>query len=244
MASDHIIKSYDEELRRLDNTITQMGGLAESQLTAAIDAVARRDTQLATHVVEGDAEIDELDREVETLVVRLLALRQPMARDLRQIVASLKISADLERIGDYAANVAKRSLALSLTPPVRPVYSIPRMGHFSQGMVKDILDAYVARDAEKALAVWLRDEELDEMYTSLFRELLTYMIEDPRNITACTHLLFMAKNLERVGDLTTNIAETIYFFVHGVPLTQVRPKRDRTSLQAEPGGDDDMEGTA
>ncbi|MGH6979953.1 MAG: phosphate signaling complex protein PhoU [Stellaceae bacterium] len=241
MASEHIIKSYDEELRRLDNTITQMGGMAESQLNAAIEAVAKRDTQLATHVVESDVAIDELDREVEGLTVRLLALRQPMARDLRQIVASLKISADLERIGDYAANVAKRSLALSLTPPVRPAYSIPRMGYFGERMVKDILDAYVARDTEKALAVWMRDEELDEMYTSLFRELLTYMIEDPRNITACTHLLFMAKNLERIGDLTTNIAETIYFFVHGVPLTQVRPKGDRTSSQTGPGGDDELE---
>ncbi|HXE16273.1 MAG TPA: phosphate signaling complex protein PhoU [Stellaceae bacterium] len=237
MASEHIIKSYDEELRRLDNTITQMGGLAESQLAAAIEAVSKRDTQIATRVVEGDVAVDELDREIETLVVRLLALRQPMARDLRQIVASLKISADLERIGDYAANVAKRSLALSLTPPVRPVHALARMGVFGQRMVKDILDAYVARDAEKALAVWMRDEELDEMYTSLFRELLTYMIEDARNITACTHLLFMAKNLERVGDLTTNIAETIYFFVHGVPLNQVRPKRDRTSSQTGPGRD-------
>jgi phosphate transport system protein len=244
MASEHIIKSYDDELRRLDNTITQMGGLAESQLTAAIDAVAKRDTQLATRVVEGDGAIDELDREVESLVVRLLALRQPMARDLRQIVASLKISADLERIGDYAANVAKRSVALSLTPAVRPVHAIPRMGNFCQQMVKDILDAYVARDADRALAVWLRDEELDEMYTSLFRELLTYMIEDPRNISASTHLLFMAKNLERVGDLTTNIAETIYFFVHGVPLNQMRPKRDRTSSQIEPGGGDGNEESA
>lgn len=236
MPSEHIIKSYDEELRRLDNAITQMGGLAESQLTAAIEAVAKRDSQLATRVVEGDVEIDELDHEVESLVVRLLALRQPMARDLRQIVASLKFSSDLERIGDYAANVAKRSLALALTPAVRPVHAIPRMGHFTQQMVKDIIDAYIERDANKALAVWLRDEELDEMYTSLFRELLTYMIEDPRNITACTHLLFMAKNLERVGDLTTNIAETLYFLVHGVPLNQLRPKGDRTSMQTAPGG--------
>jgi len=241
MASEHIIKSYDEELRRLDNTITQMGGLAETQLAAAIDAVARRDTSLATRVVEGDVEVDELEREAEGLVVRLLALRQPMARDLRQIIASLKIASDLERISDYAANVAKRSLALSLSPPVRPVYSIPRMGHFGQQMVKDILDAYVERDADKAIAVWLRDEELDEMYTSLFRELLTYMIEDPRNITACTHLLFMAKNLERVGDLTTNIAETLYFMVHGVPLNQARPKRDRTSLQTAPDSDTEPE---
>jgi len=229
MVSDHIIKSYDDELRRLDNTITQMGGLAESQLAAAIEAVVKRDTSLAARVVEGDGEVDDLDREAESLVVRLLALRQPMARDLRQIIASLKIASDLERIADYAANVAKRSLALAQSPPVKPVYAIPRMGNFCQQMVKDILDAYVERDADRALEVWLRDEELDEMYTSLFRELLTYMFEDPRNITACTHLLFMAKNLERVGDLTTNIAENLYFLVHGVPLNQVRPKRDRTS---------------
>ncbi|HLJ63358.1 MAG TPA: PhoU domain-containing protein, partial [Stellaceae bacterium] len=145
-------------------------------------------------------------------------------------------------IGDYAANVAKRSIVLNQSPPVRPVFAIPRMGQIGQSMVKDILDAYVERDADKALEVWLRDEELDEMYTSLFRELLTYMIEDPRNITACTHLLFMAKNLERVGDHTTNIAETLYFLVHGKPLTQTRPKRDRTSLAlslSEPSTDED-----
>jgi phosphate transport system protein len=239
MVSEHIIKSYDEELQKLDNAITQMGGLAESQLAAAIEAVAKPDTQMATRVVEADVGIDNLEREVEAMVVRLLALRQPMARDLRQIIASLKISSDLERIGDYAANVAKRSLALALAPQVRPVHAIPRMGALALKMVKDIIDAYVERDADKALAVWLRDEELDEMYTSLFRELLTYMIEDPRSITVCTHLLFMAKNLERVGDLTTNIAETLYFFVHGVPLTQMRPKGDRTSLQTAPGLDDD-----
>ena len=243
MPADHIIKSYDEELQRLDKTITHMGGLAESQLSAAIEAVVKRDSSIASQVVEGDVEVDELEREAESLVVRLLALRQPMARDLRQIVASLKISSDLERIADYAANVAKRSLALSMAPPVKPVHSIPRMGYFSQEMVKDILDAYVERDANKALEVWLRDEELDDMYTSLFRELLTYMIEDPRNITSCTHLLFMAKNLERVGDLTTNLAETLYFLVHGTPLTQVRPKRDRTSTATTPAQDEDGEGS-
>lgn len=230
MASEHIIKSYDEELQRLDNTITQMGGLAESQLAAAIEAVMKRDSDLATEVIEGDVQIDQLEREIEGLVVRLLALRQPMARDLRHSIAALKIASDLERIGDYAANVAKRSIALNQTPPVKPVYAIPRMGRLGQAMIKDILDAYVERDADKALAVWLRDEELDEMYTSLFRELLTYMIEDPRNITACTHLLFIAKNLERIGDHTTNVAETLYFLVHGTPLAQARPKGDRTSL--------------
>ncbi len=236
MASEHIIKSYDEELQRLDNALTQMGGLAESQLAAAIDGMVKRDSDIASAVIEGDVEIDELEREIEGLVMRLLALRQPMARDLRQSIAALKIASDLERIGDYAANVAKRSIALNQSPAVRPVFAIPRMGRLGQGMIKDVLDAYVERDAEKALAVWLRDEELDEMYTSLFRELLTYMIEDPRNITPCTHLLFIAKNLERIGDHTTNIAETLYFLVHGTALNQVRPKRDRSSSEVVSGG--------
>jgi phosphate transport system protein len=234
MVSEHIIKSYDQELQRLDNIIAEMGGLAESQLAAAIEAVAKRDSELAARVVKGDSHVDELEREVESLVVRLLALRQPMARDLRQIIAGLKISSDLERIADYASNVAKRSIALNQTPPVKPVSGIPRMGRLGSGMIKDVLDAFVERDAEKALAVWLRDEEMDDLYTSLFRELLTYMIEDPRNITSCAHLLFMAKNLERIGDHATNIAETLYFLVHGTPLAQVRPKRDRTSLALAP----------
>jgi phosphate transport system protein len=242
MVSEHIVKSYDQELRRLDSIVTEMGGMAESQLTSALDALAKRDSDLATQVIEADGRMDELEREVESLVLRLLALRQPMAVDLRQIFAALKISTDLERIGDYATNVAKRSIALDQIPPVKPVYALPRMGRLGSAMIKDIIDAYVERDAEKAIEVWLRDEELDEMYTSLFRELLTYMIEDPRNIGACTHLLFMAKNLERIGDHTTNIAETLYFLVHGTPLTEVRPKRDRTSLGVAPaernGGED------
>jgi phosphate transport system protein len=237
MASEHIIKSYDQELARLDNIISEMGGLTESQLNSAMEAIAKRDSDLATVVIESDVRVDELEREVEGLAVRLLALRQPMARDLRQIIAALKISTDLERIGDYATNVAKRSIALDQSPPVRPVYALPRMGRYAVGMIKDILDAYVERDADKAMAVWLRDEELDEMYTSLFRELLTYMIEDPRNITTGTHLLFMAKNLERIGDHTTNIAETLYFLINGTPMQQMRPKRDKTSLTLAPDED-------
>jgi phosphate transport system protein len=244
MVAEHIIKSYDQELQRLDNTIAEMGGMAESQLAAAIDAVAKRDSDLATEVIENDAKVDELEHEVESLVVRLLALRQPMARDLRQIVAALKTATDLERICDYAANVAKRSIVLNQTAPVKPVYALPRMGVLCQAMIKDMLDAYVERDADRALAVWLRDEELDEMYTSLFRELLTYMIEDARNITPCTHLLFMAKNLERIGDHTTNIAETLYFLVHGKPLAQIRPKRDRTTLAEVPTAGEGEEGAA
>ena len=236
MSSEHVIKSYDEELRRLNNTITEMGGLAESQLATAIEAVAQRDSELAASVVETDAKVDQLQHDVDNLAVRMLALRQPMARDLREIVAAIKIASDLERICDYAANVAKRSIVLNQAPAARPVYALPRMARLAQLLVKDVIDAYVERDADKAYAVWMRDEELDEMYASLFRVLLTYMMEDPRNIGASTHLLFMAKNIERIGDHATNIAEDLYYLVHGTPLTQKRPKGDNSSLESvQPG---------
>jgi phosphate transport system protein len=234
MVNEHIIKSYDDELRRLNNTIMQMGGLAEGQLAAAIDAVIKRDSELAARVVADDTTVDQLEHAVDGLVVRLLALRQPMARDLREILAALRIANDLERICDYAANVAKRSIVLNQSPTVKPVYTLPRMVKLAQALTKDVLDAYVARDAEKAMVVWARDEELDEMYSSLFRELLTYMMEDPRTITACTHLLFMAKNVERIGDHATNIAETVYFLANGEPLTQARPKRDNSNQAVAP----------
>jgi phosphate transport system protein len=163
-----------------------------------------------------------------------------MAQDLREVIAALKISSDIERIGDYAANVAKRVLALTQLPQVRPLHAIPRMGRLTQEMLKEVLDAYVEHDVEKAIRVWERDEEVDEMYTSLFRELLTYMMEDPRNITPCTHLLFIAKNIERVGDHSTNIAETIHFLVRGKPLELIRPKGDKSSFAVvTPGNDSD-----
>ncbi len=231
MPAEHIVKSYDEELTRLSNMIVEMGGLSEAQLSAAIDAVAKRDSALAASVVEGDVQVDELQRELDNLAIRLLALRQPMARDLREIFAALKIGSDLERICDYAANVAKRSIALAQTPPIQPVHALPRMATLALAMIRDVIDAYVEKDADKALAVWRRDEELDEMYSSLFRELLTYMMEDPRSIGPCTHLLFMAKNIERIGDHATNIAEDLYYLVHGQPLTEVRPKGDKSSLE-------------
>jgi phosphate transport system protein len=230
MPDEHMIKSYDEELRRLSNTIVEMGGLAESQLMMAIEAVMERDSERAAHVVANDAEVDHLEREVDNLVLRLLALRQPVARDLREVFAALRIASDLERICDYAANVAKRSIALDQSPPVQPVNALPRMAQMAQLLVKDVIDAYVAHDADKAYSVWIRDRELDEMYASLFRELLTYMMEDPRNITACTHLLFMAKNIERIGDHATNIAENLYYLVNGTPLEEARPKADDSSL--------------
>ncbi len=231
MPADHIVKSYDEELTQLNRTIVEMGGLAEAQLAHALQAVGRRDNELASRIVENDARMDAMDRDIQQFTVRLFALRQPMAKDLRTIVGALRIASDLERIGDYAKNIAKRALALNQAPPVRPASAVPRMGRLIQEMIKDILDAYVDQDQDKALAVWHRDEEVDEMHDSLFRELLTYMMEDPRNITPCTHLLFVAKNLERMGDHATNIAENIYFQVHGEPLEDVRPKGGAASDQ-------------
>jgi phosphate transport system protein len=230
MASEHIIKVYDQELDQLNNTIAQMGGLAEMQLSGAIEAVAQRDSELAAQIVESDTKVDALELEVQNQVIRLLALRQPMARDLRDIVAALKTSSDLERIADYATNVAKRAIVLSQVPPAKLAYAIPRMGALAQSLIKNVLDAYAERNIDKAMAVWRSDEELDEMYAGLFRELLTYMMEDPRNITPCTHLLFIAKNIERVGDHATNIAETVHFLVEGGTFREHRPKGDTSSF--------------
>ncbi|MFM2128491.1 MAG: phosphate signaling complex protein PhoU [Pseudomonadota bacterium] len=224
MSSEHIVRSYDEELNHLNEAILKMGGLCEAQFAAAIEAVANRDPEMAAGIAKDDVKIDEIEMEVDRMTVRLLALRQPMATDLREIIAALKISSAIERIGDYAANVAKRAIVLAESRAMRPANGIPRMGRLVQRMIKDVLDAYVQKDAEAAKAVWLRDAEVDDLYSSLFREVLTYMMEDPRNITPCTHLLFIAKNIERIGDHTTNIAEMIYFMVTGRPLMETRPK--------------------
>ena len=226
---DHIVKSFDAQLEQLRTNIVRMGGLAEAQLSMAISALVRRDSELASKVVGHDAEIDKLEAEVDEGVVRLLALRQPMAVDLRDVLASLKIASDVERIGDYVVNIAKRALALNQLPAVKPLYAIPRMADLVEASLKDVFDAMVERDVERAGEVWRRDEEVDEMYTSLFRELLTYMMEDPRSITSCTHLLFIAKNIERIGDHTTNIAEVVTYQVTGRSIEGGRPKGDTTS---------------
>jgi phosphate transport system protein len=228
--TEHTVKSFDEELKRLGDLVAQMGGLAEAQLQAAIESLVSRDAEQAALVVQGDARIDQLERQISTQTIRMLALRQPMAVDLREIVAALKISSDIERIGDYAANVAKRAIALTQSPPMRPVGGIARMGRLVQQIIKDILDAYSAHDADKALAAWKRDQEVDDMYNSLFRELLTYMMEDPRNIGPSTHLIFIAKNIERMGDHATNIAEIVHFLVRGEDIAEARPKSDKTSF--------------
>ena len=230
MSEEHTVRSYDEELGHLSNLIARMGGLAEAQLDMAVQSLVRRDSDLASKVIAADAKVDELEYEVHNFTVRLLALRQPVAHDLRMIVGALKISSDLERIADYAANVAKRALVLNQLPPVKPTAGVPRLSRLVQETVKEVLDAYVEQDNDKAVKVWRQDEEVDDMYTSLFRELITYMMEDPRNITACIHLMFIAKNIERIGDHATNIAETIHFLVVGAPIREFRPKGSGSAL--------------
>jgi phosphate transport system protein len=230
MANEHTVHSFDDELRNLHLIVARMGGLAEDQLANAIEAISEQDSSLAMRTIEADAKVDELQRETEHQVIRLLALRQPVANDLRQIVAALKIANDIERIADYAKNVAKRAVSLNVLPVVQPVTSIPRIGRAAFAMLKDVLDAYNANDATRATEVWKRDETLDDLYTSVLRELLTYMMEDPRNITSCTHLLFIAKNFERIGDHSTNIAENVYFLVTGRPLRGERPKGGKDEL--------------
>jgi phosphate transport system protein len=230
MPESHIVSSFDEELDGLRSVISRMGGLVEAQLSSAIQAIAKRDDALAARCVESDKDIDDLEDQVEALTLRMLALRQPVAHDLRQILSALKISHDLERMGDYATNVAKRASALSQLPEVGPVNGIARMGRLTHRIITDVLDAYTQTDVDRALQAWQRDEEVDQMYTSLFRELLTYMMEDPRNITACAHLLFVAKNIERIGDHATNIAETVYFEQTGNRLEGTRPKGDKSSF--------------
>lgn len=230
MEHEHIVTSFDEDLSRLDSIIAQMGGLAERQLADAVDALNRRDVTLAQKVIETDKQIDLLEEEIDNFTIRVLALRQPMADDLRAVVVALKMAANLERIGDYAKNVAKRTLTLSTMEPVgNATASIQRMARQVQSMIKNVLDAYGAHDIAKADDVRMRDEEVDLMHTSLFRELLTYMLEDPRNITACTHLLFVAKNVERIGDHVTSIAENVHFLVSGEMPADERPKSDLSS---------------
>ncbi|MCP4780320.1 MAG: phosphate signaling complex protein PhoU [Hyphomicrobium sp.] len=228
--NEHTVKSYEEELGLLDRKIAQMGGLAEQLLGRSLEALERRDPKLAEDVVRSDRAIDDLEREVEEQVISMVARRQPMANDLRHIVGALRITTDLERIGDLAKNIAKRSLAIADEVHPRPLMTgIRHMAELALHQLKEVLDAYSERDAEKALSVWSNDTQIDAMYNSLFRELLTYMMEDPRNIGISTHLLFGAKNIERVGDHTTNIAETIHYLVRGFNITDDRPKDDQTS---------------
>jgi phosphate transport system protein len=228
--NEHIVRSYEDELAYLDKKIAHMGGLAENNLGQSFDALEKRDPRLAERVIKSDRMIDALQREIEDQVISMIARRQPMANDLRHIMAALRITGDLERIGDLAKNIAKRALAVAHESHPKPLISgFRHMVELALRQLKIVLDAYAERDAEKAMQVWHEDTQIDAMYNSLFRELLTYMMEDPRNIGVSTHLLFGAKNIERVGDHTTNIAETIHYMVLGTSIADDRPKIEQVS---------------
>lgn len=229
----HTVKAFDDDLRHLRQLIGEMGGLAEAQINAAIDALGRRDVDAAMRVVADDKRIDAIEHEAEKLAITTIALRAPMADDLREIIAALKISHMLERIGDYASNIAKRATVLAQSTPIQPSVIIPEMGRAVAHMVKDALDAYADRDPELAAYVCERDRIVDDFYASLFRSLLTYMMENPHHITPSAHLLFIAKNLERVGDHATNIAEVVHFSVTGRHIAD-RPKGDDTPYAFQP----------
>jgi phosphate transport system protein len=226
----HTVKAYDAEFSELDRITAEMGGLAESQLADATAALAKRTPELAEKVIASDRRIDLLERQLQERAITMIAKRSPLANDLRHIMTVLKVAGDLERIGDLAKNIAKRSLVVSGEAHVRPLMAgIAHMSELAHRQLKDVLDAFGARDNAKALMVWHGDAGLDALYNSVFRELLTYMMEDPRSIGLCTHLLFGAKNIERIGDHTTNIAENIHFLVTGSTLIDDRPKGDDTS---------------
>ena len=228
--TEHTVKSYEAELSEIDKAVSHMGGLAEHNLGSAFASLERRDPQLAQQAIETDAAIDRLEQDIEALAVDMIARRQPVADDLRHIIAAMRIARELERIGDLSKNIAKRAIAIGGEPYPRPLTAgLNHMTELAGQQLKDVLDAYALRNAEIATRVWEGDEKLDSIYNSVFRELLTYMMEDPRNIGPCTHLLFGAKNIERIGDHTTNIAETVAYYVNGSTISTQRPKGDLTS---------------
>ena len=230
MSNEHIVRSFDSELARLYGEIERMGALSVSQLERAGAVLLERDDAAASALIAGDAEIDVLESVISQDVLRLLALRQPMARDLREVYSTLKIAADIERVGDLAANVAKRSKVLNQSRVIPAVAGLPALIELAAELVREAIKSYLTRDAELAKRIRERDAELDQLYTRLFREVLTYMAEDARMITACSHLLFIAKNIERIGDHATNIAESAWFVVHGEAFSEARTKRDGTTV--------------
>jgi phosphate transport system protein len=227
--TEHTVKAFSEELDALSALLSRMGGVSETMVADAVSAVSRRDTALAQDVIGRDGRVDEMERDVEKQIVRLLALRQPMARDLREVLAAYRLSLEIERIGDLAKNISKRALILNEAEPVNVTRSVERMGRLVGGRLKDVLDAYGNRDTKRAMVVWSSDDDVDEYYNSLFRELLTYMMGDARMINSCAHLLFIAKNMERIGDHCTNMAEIVHFLVTGEDMPSNRPKIESLS---------------
>ena len=235
----HIVSAFDDDLNAIEQLVLKMGGLVEKQVTDAATVMIERDLERADEVIALDKEIDRLEEELDQLVVRTIALRQPQAQDLRAVLAALKVAGNLERIGDYAKNMAKRTHVLATQPPVgESAKTIRRMCTLVVQMISDVLNAYLERDAAASEDVWVRDEDVDQMHNTLFRALLTYMLEDARNITPAMHLLFIAKNVERMGDHTTAIAEQVYYLVEGRMPADDRPKGDTTSTFAMPVEDE------
>jgi phosphate transport system protein len=231
MAFEHTTKAFDQDLQELTRLVAEMGGLAERQIVDAVDALIRRDVALGQRVVAADLELDKMQRGIEERAVLTIARRQPMAVDLREIVGAMRVTTDLERIGDLAKNIGKRVNALDNDfHPLKLIRGLEHMANLVQSQIKSVLDAYAAHDLPAAMAVWKGDEEVDAICTSLFRELLTYMMEDPRNISFCIHLMFCAKNIERMGDHATNIAETVFYMVEGQQMLDPRPKGDMTAF--------------
>ena len=229
--SEHTAKAFDVDLQEISRLVAEMGGLAEKQVADCVDALVLRDSDRAQRAVTADPSVDALQREIEEKAVLTIARRQPMAVDLREIIGALRVCNDLERIGDLAKNIGKRVMALDgeFHPP-KLIRGVEHMGALVVAQLKEVLDSYAGHDLKKAMAVWNGDEEVDAMCTSLFRELLTYMMEDPRNITFCIHLMFCAKNIERMGDHATNIAETVYYMIEGHAIADERPKGDTTTF--------------
>ncbi len=228
--ADHIVKSFDDELSNLNRAITRMGELSQTKLSGAIDSLLLRDTAVAAHVVKGDFEVDELERELDSGAIRVLALRQPIARDLRQVLSALRIGIEFERICDFAANIAKRAIALNKHSPDEWISEIAELGNLALKLLADVVTAFRERDSEKALAVWAQDEQLDDTYTGIYRRLIDFMKAEPQRVPVGAHLLFIAKNIERIGDHATNIAEAVYYLVTGEALTAPRPKGDKSSF--------------
>ena len=235
---DHTVRAYDKELQALERRIAEMGGISEKMVIEAMDALATGDAALAHQVVSTDPRLDLLQREIEEAAILTIARRQPMAIDLREIIGAIRVAGDLERVGDLAKNIAKRSIKIGIEARVpRAIVGLKHMNEVATELMKDVLDAYAQRDIERAHAVWERDVELDALEDSVFRDLLTHMMEDPRNISYCAHLLFCSKNIERIGDHATNIAETVFYLVTGENLPSARPKGRNDYDVDEPGSE-------
>ena len=239
MVDQHTVRAYDKDLDLLERRIAEMGGIAEKMVLDAMDALAAADNALAQQVVSTDPRLDALQREVEEQAILTIARRQPVAIDLRVIIGAIRVAGDLERVGDLAKNIAKRSVKIGVeTRAPRAIVGIKHMNEFATELMKDVLDAFAQRDVDRALDVWERDAEHDALEDSVFRDLLTHMMEDPRNITFCAHLLFCSKNIERIGDHATNIAETVFYLVTGSNLPTERPRgRQETDIETDVRGD-------